>query len=132
FGVSAHSFSRSAGPAMKRFWNTTSLNDYGDMLDADRLPIAGEEVLTREMRLDEAFLIGLRRTCGFDIWRVAAELGIEYPREWFDRVCEFEDAGWVQFDGKFLKLTSSGWLLAGAVTEELLWPTLLSTSAATP
>ena len=132
FGVSAHSFSKSAGLALKRFWNTTSLNDYGVMLDADRLPIAGEEVLTREMRLDEAFLIGLRRTCGFDIWRVAAELGIEYPREWFDRVCEFEDAGWVQFDGEFLKLTSSGRLLAGAVTEELLWPTLLSTSAATP
>ena len=102
------------------------------MSGSDRLPIAGEEELTREMRLDEAFLIGLRRTSGFDIWSVAAELGIEYPREWFDRICKLEDAGWIQFDGIFLRLTAKGRLLANAVTEELLWPTLVSTSAAIP
>src|SRR2546422_4131815 len=56
FGISAHSFSKSAGLTFKRFWNTTFLSEYRDMLDADRLPIAGEEELTREMRLDEAFL----------------------------------------------------------------------------
>ena len=77
-------------------------------------------------------LIGLRRTCGFDIWHVAEEIGLCYPPSWFDRVSELEDAGWIQFDGKFLKLTSSGWLLANGVTEELLWPTLLSISAAIP
>ena len=130
FGISAHSFSRHGGLTCKRFWNTTSLREYAEVLDADRLPIAGEEELTREMRLDEAFLIGLRRSCGVDIWRVAAELGIEYPREWFEKVCQLEDEGWIQFDGKFLRLTSNGRLLANAVTEELLWPTLLSTSAA--
>ena len=102
------------------------------MLDADKLPISGEEELTREMRLEEAFLIGLRQTCGFDIWRVAEEIGLRYPKSWFERVSELEDAGWIQFDGKFLKLTSSGWLLANGVTEELLWPTLLSTSEAIP
>ena len=102
------------------------------MIDADRLPISGEEDLTREMRLEEAFLIGLRRTCGFDIWRVAEEIGVCYPPAWFERVSELEAAGWIQFDGKFLKLTSSGWLLANGVTEELLWPTLLSTSEAIP
>ena len=115
----------------KRFWNTSSLAEYTELLDADRLPIAGEEELTRQMRLEEAFLIGLRRTCGFDIWRVADELSFSYPQSWFDRLCELEDAGWIQFDGKFLKLTSSGWMLANGVTEELLWPTLLSTSEAT-
>jgi oxygen-independent coproporphyrinogen-3 oxidase len=125
FGVSAHSYD-----THRRFWNTASLNEYAEMLDRDQLPISGEEELTREMRLEEAFLIGLRRTCGFDIWQVAAELGIQYSREWFDRLCELEDAGWIHFDGKFLKLTPSGWLVANGVTEELLWPTLLSTSAA--
>jgi len=137
FGVSAHSFTKSfgrggTGPTLKRFWNTTSLKEYADMLDSDRLPISGEEDLTREMRLEEAFLIGLRRTCGFDIWNIASELGILYPEEWFSRVCELEDAGWIQFDGKVLKLTSSGWLVANGVTEELIWPTLLSTSEAIP
>ena len=101
------------------------------MLDAGQLPIAGEEELTREMRLEEAFLIGLRRICGFDIWRVAEELGVTFPQAWFERIGELEDAGWIQFNGKFLRLTSSGWMLANGVTEELLWPTLLSTSEVT-
>jgi oxygen-independent coproporphyrinogen-3 oxidase len=127
FGVSAHSF---ANP--RRFWNTASLKEYAEQLDLGRLPIAGAEELTREMRIEEAFMIGLRRTCGFDVWSVARELNITYPQQWFDRVCDLEDAGWIQFDGKFLKLTPAGWLLATGVTEELLWPTLLSTSEATP
>jgi oxygen-independent coproporphyrinogen-3 oxidase len=115
----------------KRFWNTSSLAEYAQILDAGHLPIAGGEHLTREIQLEEAFLIGLRRTCGFDIWHVAGELGVTYPQSWFDRVGELEDAGWIQFDGKFLRLTPSGWMLANGVTEELLWPTLLSTSEAT-
>ncbi|HEY2380270.1 MAG TPA: radical SAM family heme chaperone HemW [Terriglobia bacterium] len=127
FGVGAHSFSRT-----RRFWNTVSLKEYADAIDAGKLPISGGEDLTREVRIEEAFMIGLRRTCGFDIWEVAEELEIHFPKQWFDRVCDLEDAGWVQFDGKFLKLTPAGWLLATGVTEELLWPNLLSTSAATP
>src|SRR5438093_4697692 len=71
FGVSAHSFSGS-----HRYWNTTSLAEYARMLDAGKLPISGREQLTREMRLEEAFLIGLRRTSGLDIWTVAADLEI--------------------------------------------------------
>lgn len=126
FGASAHSFDKT-----RRFWNSTSLKEYAELLDAGKLPISGEEELTRDMRLEETFLIGLRRTCGFDVWNVAKELDVEYPQEWFERICDLEDAGWIQFDGKFLKLTPAGWLLANGVTEELLWPTLLSTSEAT-
>src|SRR5262245_15237881 len=122
FGVSAHSFSKG-----RRYWNTASLVDYAKMLDADRLPISGEEELTREMKLEEAFLLGLRRISGFDIWNVAAELNLQYPSEWFNRVCELEDAGWIQFDGRRLRLTPDGWLLANGVTEELLCPSLLLT-----
>ena len=127
FGVSAHSFSNH-----RRFWNTASLKDYADIIDAGKLPLSGEEELTREMRLEEAFLIGLRRTSGFDIWAAAKDLDIRYPQEWFERVCDLEDAGWIQFDGRLLRLTPAGWLLANGVTEELLWPTLLSTCEATP
>jgi oxygen-independent coproporphyrinogen III oxidase len=125
FGVSAHSFSDP-----RRFWNTTSLAEYAERIDSGKVPTSGGEELTREMRLEEAFLLGLRRISGFDIWRIAGELGIRYPREWFDGICELEDAGWVQFDGKVLKLTPNGWLVANGVTEELLWPNLLSISEA--
>src|SRR5262249_9316865 len=127
FGVSAHSFSQT-----HRFWNTVSMKEYAEAVDCGRLPISGEEALTREMRLEEAFMLGLRRICGFDVWSVGRDLDLQYPPSWFDRVCELEDAGWIQFDGRILKLTPAGWLLANGITEELLWLSLLSTSAAIP
>jgi oxygen-independent coproporphyrinogen-3 oxidase len=127
FGVSAHSFS-----GTRRFWNTVSLKEYADRLDANELPTAGAEELTSEMRLEEAFMLGLRQICGFDVWSVALDLNVTYPAPWFDRVGQLEDAGLLQFDGRVLRLTPAGWLLASSVTEELLWPTLLSTSGATP
>lgn len=127
FGVSAHSFSRDV-----RSWNTSSLSEYAELVDSGKLPIGGQEELTPEMRVEEAFMLGLRQMRGFDIWESALTLGLTFPKAWFERVCELEDSGLVQFDGKVLKLTPAGWLLANGITEELLWPTLLSTSEATP
>jgi oxygen-independent coproporphyrinogen III oxidase len=121
FGVSAHSFSRN-----RRFWNTASIKEYADLVDSGVVPVSGEEELTTEIRLEEAFLLGLRQVGGFDIWCVAGELGFRYSSQWLDHVGELEDAGWVQFDGKILKLTPAGWMLATGVTEELLRIPVLS------
>jgi oxygen-independent coproporphyrinogen-3 oxidase len=126
FGVSAHSFE-----AGRRFWNTSSMKEYASLVDAGGPPLAGDEVLTPELRIEERFLLGLRQTAGFNIWAAAAELGFRYPPEWFRRVKELEDGGLVAFDGDVLRLSPDGWLLATGVTQELLWPTLLSTSEAT-
>lgn len=120
FGVSAHSFARN-----RRFWNTASLREYADLIDSGSLPVSGEEELTPEIRLEEAFLLGLRQIAGFDIWSVAGELGLCYSDEWFERVGDLEDAGWIRFDGKVLMLTPAGWMLANGVTEELLRSNLL-------
>jgi len=121
FGVSAHSYSRN-----HRFWNTSSLKEYADRIDAGMLPTSGKEELTTQIRLQEAFMLGLRQIAGFDIWSVAGELGIRYPDEWFDHVGDLEDAGWIQFDGKRLRLTPAGWMVATGVTEELLRTNLTS------
>ena len=115
FGVSAHSYSRN-----RRFWNTSSLKEYAERIDAGTLPTSGEEELTKEIRLEEAFMLGLRQIAGLDIWTVAGELGIRYPDKWFDRLGDLEDAGWIQFDGKRLRLTPAGWMVATGVAEELL------------
>jgi hypothetical protein len=63
---------------------------------------------------------------------VAESLDFRYPAEWFNRLREMQDNGLVSFDGTILKLTPAGWLLANSITQDLLWPTLLSTSEATP
>jgi oxygen-independent coproporphyrinogen III oxidase len=127
FGVGAHSFDGGT-----RFWNTASLPDYAAAIDSGKLPIDAREVLTPNMRIEEGFMLGLRRIDGFNIRTLAEDLGIRYPAEWFARVEELQRAELIQFDGTTLKLTPAGWLVASGVTEELLWPTLLSTSEATP
>src|SRR5438046_8783300 len=100
--------------------NTASLKEYTDLIDSIRLPTSGEEELNTEMRLEEAFMLGLGQTAGFDIWSVAGELGIRYPDKWFEHLGDLEDAGWIEFDGKRLRLTPAGWMVATGVTEELL------------
>jgi coproporphyrinogen III oxidase-like Fe-S oxidoreductase len=107
------------------------MKEYSGLIDSGKLPVSGEEQLTKEHCIEESFLLGLRQTTGFNIWTVAAELDFRYPAEWFVRLRNLEEEGLVAFDGKVLKLTPAGWLLANAITQELLWPTLLSTSEAT-
>ena len=127
FGVGAHSFDGN-----RRFWNTSSLTEYDRMIDSNMLPIAESETLDHDLRVEEAFMLGLRRIAGFDIRAVANDLGIRYSADWFARVEDLQRTGLVSFDGTILKLTPAGWLVATSVTEELIWPALLSTSEATP
>ena len=126
FGVSAHSYE-----PYRRFWNTASLPEYAQRIDAGKPPVHQDELLTREMRLEEAFMLGLRRMAGFDVSKIAKELDIHYPPEWYVRVRDLEQAGWIEFDGAILKLQPAGWVVASTITEELLWPTPTSTFEAT-
>jgi oxygen-independent coproporphyrinogen-3 oxidase len=132
FGVGAHSYD-----GTQRFWNTSSLPEYGERIDAGRLPVSGSEILSLQMRIEEAFLLGLRQTAGFDVRAAAKKLELEIPMQWTSRVHDLQQAGLVDFDGTVLKLTLRGRLLASSVTEELLWPSpqstaLSSTFEATP
>ena len=122
FGVGAHSFDGN-----RRYWNTTSLAEYASSIDAGSLPTAGEEVLDSSMRLEEAFMLGLRQASGVDIWAVSRSLCHIYPPSWHGRVRDLEDEGWIRFDGTTLQLTPKGRLAANSVIGELLWPTPAST-----
>ena len=126
-GLGAHSFIGGM-----RFWNTRSMSEYRNKLDRGENPVDQIEERTVRIRVEEAFLLGLRRVDGFDVWAVAKDIGIDYPQEWFDRMDSLIDEGLVEFDGKILKLRPPAWLLANGVIEELLCPTLLSICEATP
>lgn len=126
-GLGAHSFD-----GQDRFWNTRSLPDWSGRLDEGELPVEDSETRTPRVRLEEAFLLGLRQMSGFDVRGIAAELGFDYPQDWFDRVAFLESAGLVEFHNSVLRLARRGWLLASGITEELLCPSLLSISEATP
>ncbi len=126
-GLGAHSFIDG-----KRFWNTRSMIEYRNKLNRGEIPIDQIEERTPRIRMEEAFLLGLRRLDGFDVWAVAKDIGIDYPQEWFDRMDSLINEGLVEFDGNILKLRPPSWLLANGVIEELLCPTLLSICEAIP
>ena len=124
FGVSAHSYD-----GVQRFWNTSSLNEYASRIDAGSLPISGREMLTRQMKIEERFMLGLRQTSGFDVRAAASDLDLNLPPEWMSRVHELQQAGMIEFDGTVLKLTPKGRLVASSVTEELIWASPASQSS---
>jgi coproporphyrinogen III oxidase-like Fe-S oxidoreductase len=115
-----------------RFWNTRSFSDYTRSIDHGELPIAGSERWTSRMRLEEAFLVGLRQLDGIDVRKLFADLALVVPHAWFGRVRDLEEAGIVEFPDPVLRLTRRGWLVASGVAEELVWPDLLSTSEVIP
>ena len=106
--------------------------EYRNKLNRGENPIDQIEERTPRIRMEEAFLLGLRRLDGFDVWAVAKDIGIDYPQEWFDRMDSLINEGLVEFDGNILKLRPPSWLLANGVIEELLCPTLLSICEAIP
>jgi coproporphyrinogen III oxidase-like Fe-S oxidoreductase len=105
--------------------------EYAERIDAGKAAAVEEECLTQDMRLEEAFMLGLRRMTGFDPVGVCEELGVELRPEWYARVAELQEAGWIEYDGRVMKLKPSGWLVATSVIAELLWPTPTSTFEAT-
>jgi oxygen-independent coproporphyrinogen-3 oxidase len=124
FGVSAHSYD-----GVQRFWNTSSMHEYASRIDDGHLPISGTETLTRQMKIEERFMLGLRQTSGFDVRVAASELDLNLLPEWMSRVDELEQAGMIEFDGTILKLTPRGRLVASSVTEELIWASPASQSS---
>jgi oxygen-independent coproporphyrinogen-3 oxidase len=124
FGVSAHSYD-----GVQRFWNSSSLNEYASRIDAGNLPISGTEMLTRQMKIEERFMLGLRQTSGFDVRAAASDLDLNLPPEWMSRVHELQQADLIEFDGTVLKLTPKGRLVASSVTEELIWASPASQSS---
>lgn len=124
FGVSAHSYD-----GVHRFWNTSSLNEYSAYIDAGTLPISGKETLTRQMKIEERFMLGLRQTAGFDVRAAAKDLELSFPVEWMSRVHDLQQAGMIEFDGNILKLTPRGRLVATSITEELIWASPASQSS---
>jgi coproporphyrinogen III oxidase-like Fe-S oxidoreductase len=105
------------------------MNEYASRIDTGNLPISGSETLTRQMKIEERFMLGLRQTSGFDVRAAASDLELSFPPEWMTRVHELQQAGMVEFDGTILKLTSRGRLVASSVTEELIWASPASQSS---
>ena len=89
-GPGAHSFNGS-----RRWWNFSSVEQYGSSLDAGKTPVAGEETLTPSQLRLESLYLGFRSLDGVDL-----DLIRRHPR-WQATLAELSRAGLVKVaDGR--------------------------------
>ena len=108
-GLGAHSFISG-----KRFWNTCDLNAYLDAMDQGRTPCAGEETIAPDVARRERLWLGLRTIEGIEL--TEEEVGRVHSSR---RFADLEKVGYAALEGRRLRLTRTGFLLADALSLEL-------------
>jgi putative oxygen-independent coproporphyrinogen III oxidase len=100
-GPAAHSFQDGV-----RWWNTASVQQYCQALEAGRAPVAGREVLSGEQMRLEALYLGLRTVEG-------VPLHLLYPTPGWEKILSgMQEAGLVQVQQERAVPTRQGFLLA--------------------
>jgi oxygen-independent coproporphyrinogen-3 oxidase len=97
-GPSAHSFD-----GVARWWNEPAYARWLQLLECDRSPVTGREILNDHQRRLEGLYLGLRTRDGIPLQNPdAPKLAESLPR-WIS-------AGWASAAGGRLRLTPHGWL----------------------
>ena len=108
-GVSAHSFRGEC-----RSWNARDLTVYIESVEAGRLPRAGEEEITESVARQEHLWLSLRTSEGFEL--LPHQLSALTSDA---RTQAMMGAGYVEVERSQLRLTSSGFAIADAVSVDV-------------
>src|SRR5688572_12246309 len=102
FGCSAHSYDG----AMRRWSNQRDVLEYVESLEHESSPIAEKQILTQSDIRAESLFLGLRLMRG-----VSLDLCKEYETD----LERFREAGLIELEGDWVRLTRSGALLSNEV-----------------
>lgn len=100
--------------------NLKAVEAWADAVDAGLPATASAETLHPMQRAAEALWLGIRRTDGVDLERVAERLAVSVESAFGEVMTRQERAGWVQRAGTRLRLTPAGLLLADRVGSDYL------------
>ena len=107
FGCGAHSTRRGA-----RWKNLSSTEEYIAAIHADR-PVATERrSLSAKEQLEDALFTGLRLNTGLDLPAVKDRYAVDVWARYGEELQAFVDQGILLYDGRSLRLTRAGMLLA--------------------
>jgi oxygen-independent coproporphyrinogen-3 oxidase len=115
FGCGAHSTRRAV-----RWKNLSSTTEYiaavaaGGRLDTERRELTAREAL------EEALFTGLRLTGGIDLEALKARYGADVWALYGPELEKFRDTGLLIYDGRLLRLTRAGMLLANEIMSVFL------------
>lgn len=114
-GPSAHSFT-----GTERCWNHRSVKKYMHDIDALKRPIAEREVLTKEQRITEAILLGLRKTEGISVDDFDEKFGVRFKRIFREPIKSLEAEGFVSMRQNRCRLTHNGMLFLDSIASILV------------
>jgi oxygen-independent coproporphyrinogen-3 oxidase len=110
FGCGAHSTS-----AGTRWQNVADPREYVDRISNGLSPVAGRRVLTAAEHVEEALFTGLRLADGIDLDEVRVRHGVDVPARYGRELAPYVQAGLVETNGRRLRLTRRGMLVANEV-----------------
>jgi putative oxygen-independent coproporphyrinogen III oxidase len=115
FGAGAHGHL-----AGRRYWCTRLPRDLIAAIERGESTEAGYEVLDGRQRVAEALVLGLRLASGVDLDAFADRFGTNYVESIVKKLDDLEDLGLLDRDGRWVRLSARGTLLANEVACRLL------------
>jgi oxygen-independent coproporphyrinogen III oxidase len=115
FGCGAHS---TVGHV--RWNNVAGTSDYVTRIAQHASAVAARRVLSHREQVEEALFMELRLADGVRLDRIRETYGVDVWSEWGSRLAAFVDAGLLEHDGRRLRLTRAGMLLANDVMTTFL------------
>ncbi len=110
FGVDAHSYD-----GERRWANTASLEHYLEKIAQAQPPVVDLKSLSAQEKLEERFFLGLRRRQGVRASRLNSDFDVDIHQKYSAQIHQFREAGWLETDGDWLRLTDSGLLFSNEV-----------------
>lgn len=111
FGCSAHSYDGSR----RRWSNDRDITRYLEAIEGGSPSMVEERELSDEDVRSEAVFLGLRLMKGFDTQKYREAFGVDLQEEHRDELTRFQEAGLIEIENDWLRLTRSGALLSNEV-----------------
>ena len=117
FGCGAHSTRRAV-----RWKNLSSTTEYISVVASGGHPGVEKRELSRREALEEALFTGLRLARGIDVDTVSARYEVDVWGTYGAELERFREAGVLIYDGRLLRLSRAGMLLANEIMSQFVPP----------
>jgi oxygen-independent coproporphyrinogen-3 oxidase len=117
FGLDAHSMLPTDGGAV-RFANADDLDAYMDASSGWAVPEV--DFIGREQAFEESLFLGLRLNAGVNLGGLRGEFGAEMVLDAMPALLEVQDAGLLELEADWIRLTARGRLVSNEVFSRLL------------
>jgi len=111
FGCSAHSYDG----GRRRWANERDIADYVRLIEGEESPVVERTELNEEQARSESIFLGLRLMHGLDLGDYRMRFGSDLRDEYSAELARLRDAGLIEIDAAWMRLTRRGALLSNEV-----------------